>query len=552
MRKIKFPLPFIEFEGFNPQGDAALTLVDLRMIELSYLLRGKPLWWTKIKDPAIRSQWKTEALARKIRGAVLRDAEIEYVLDELEDYALMKNESNGIQPSCHFRVWESDALVSQELRTKLKLAAAALENVPEEEKDWHPRAYNQVLDLVDPSLFCTIYERDQESDTSNDGLKRRPLYDAQEELQAWTYSERFSWIPTDFQLGKNGVPATALGYINNVHPKHKDLITVIESLVGRFSLLWDKVLTDIHPANKDGLPRRGKVVGSYEWTDHPDHPFPDEDERWEEDYNSRLLACAENRIVTQPTVDKRGYRGSGENIRRRKRLYSTQGKVVQVIVKLENIHLTPEQPKYPGGETWLVEGMANERIVASGIYCYDSENITDGKLAFRMGINFEGVDGYKGSDSKGIELTWGMEPGGQSYQIVGRVKTFANRCIAFPNIYQHHVSSFKLVDPTKPGRRKMVALYLVDPETRIPSTSNVAPNQRHWIHDVISETLAQHPHSRKVALPAEVIDMVLDELGNLMTLEEAKEYRLELLDERAAFMDILDEQYIVSDSRNRD
>lgn len=140
-------------------------------------------------------------------------------------------------------------------------------------------------------------------------------------------------------MGKNGVPATALGHINNVHPKHKDLIIVIESLVGRFSLLWDKVLTDIHPANKDGFPRRGKVVGSYDWIDHPDHPFPNEDERWEEDYNSRLYACAENRTINLPTVDKRGYRGSGENIRRRKSLYSTQEKIVQVIVKLENIHL---------------------------------------------------------------------------------------------------------------------------------------------------------------------------------------------------------------------
>ncbi|KAG8914553.1 hypothetical protein FRC00_012512, partial [Tulasnella sp. 408] len=213
---------------------------------------------------------------------------------------------------------------------------------------------------------------------------------------------------------------------------------------------------------------------------------------------------------------------------------------------------TPEQPKYPGGNTWLVEGMANERIVASGIYCYDSENVTDGKLAFRTGVNFEGVDEYEGSDSKAIELTWGIEPEGQSYQIVGRVRTSVNRCVAFPNIYQHHVSSFKLVDPTKPGHRKMVALFLVDPENRIPSTSDLSPNQRHWIHEAISETLAQHPHSKKIALPAEVIDMVLDELDNLMTLEEAQAYRLELLDEREAFMDILDEQYLVSDSYNRE
>ena len=40
-----------------------------------------------------------------------------------------------------------------------------------------------------------------------------------------------------------------------------------------------------------------------------------------------------------------------------------------VIVKLANIVLTPEKPRYEGG-SWHVEGMMNERIVASGIYYY--------------------------------------------------------------------------------------------------------------------------------------------------------------------------------------
>jgi hypothetical protein len=65
---------------------------------------------------------------------------------------------------------------------------------------------------------------------------------------------------------------------------------------------------------------------------------------------------------------------------------SLRGRTVQCIIKLANIHLTPEQPEYKGG-SWHVEGtfvsdssdvsfkahceyvgMVNERIVASGIY----------------------------------------------------------------------------------------------------------------------------------------------------------------------------------------
>ena len=59
---------------------------------------------------------------------------------------------------------------------------------------------------------------------------------------------------------------------------------------------------------------------------------------------------------------------------------------LQVIVKLANIHLTPESPEYKGG-VWHVEGMQNESIVASGIYYYDNNNISESRLSFRLKSN---------------------------------------------------------------------------------------------------------------------------------------------------------------------
>ena len=47
-----------------------------------------------------------------------------------------------------------------------------------------------------------------------------------------------------------------------------------------------------------------------------------------------------------------------------------------------SIILKSEKPRYKGG-TWHVESTANERIVATGIYYYHSENVADGKLVFR-------------------------------------------------------------------------------------------------------------------------------------------------------------------------
>ncbi|KIO24283.1 hypothetical protein M407DRAFT_26298 [Tulasnella calospora MUT 4182] len=540
MSEINFPFPFTDFEAYDEQAETALTLVDLRMIELSYALRSKPLWWINIKDPAIRLKWKAEALEYESRGDKLKETEIEWVFDELDDYGKMRNENTGIQASCHVRIWESDELISQELNSKLKLAVADLEKVPKEEKDWRAGCESQVLDLVDPSLFCTVYGRTQYWNTLNGDGRLEPLDipDSDEDFDNWAYSDRFSLIPTDFQIEDSGAPATALGYINNVHPKkQKDLTAVIECLVGRFSLLWDKVLTTIDPHGW-WLLGRNKVTGSYTWTAHPDYPRPlwEDFTRGSDEAQRKDNLWNEHKIIKLPTVDEHGYHDSGQDITFPD-TYSIQGNKVQIIVKLESIHLTPEKPEYPGG-SWHIEGMANERIVASGIYYYDCENTTESQLAFRVAVNLEGAL-YEEGDSKGIKLTWGLESDEPSNQVVGAVKTSANRCIAWPNIYQHQVSSFKLVDPTKQGHRKIVALFLVDPEKRIPSTSDIPPQQSHWTREAIMEALVQDNRT----LPVELVDMVVDGVDNMMNLEEAKAYREELMEERLAFADTVDKQH---------
>lgn len=246
------------------------------------------------------------------------------------------------KPSCHVRIWESDELISQDLNSRLKSAAAVLEDVPEEEKDWHPNSDDQVLDLVHPSLFCAVYGRTQFWDTTGEDRSLKVLEKPDEEMDGWAYSDQFCWIPTDFQLGYDGAPAKALGYINNVHPRNKDLISVIECLVGRFSLLWDKVLTDIHPEHHGNLPGRTKVTEPYQWIDDPEHPEPDwklEEEVGTVEFMRIHKLWKEQRVIKLPTVDARGYQDSGADITSRDVTYSIQGEEVQIIVKLANIIL---------------------------------------------------------------------------------------------------------------------------------------------------------------------------------------------------------------------
>ena len=53
-------------------------------------------------------------------------------------------------------MYESRSLIPADLTESLVRAVSLLEDVPEEEKDWHPGSKKQVLDLVHPSLYCLV------------------------------------------------------------------------------------------------------------------------------------------------------------------------------------------------------------------------------------------------------------------------------------------------------------------------------------------------------------------------------------------------------------
>ena len=103
--------------------------------------------------------------------------------------------------------------------------------------------------------------------------------------------------------------------------------------------------------------------------------------------------------------------------------------------------------------------------------------------------------------------------------------------LLFPNIYQHRVDPFELADPRKPGYRKILCFFLVDPTTRILSTSDVPPQQKEWATEAMLHSPALH------RLPVELFDMVVDHLGDAyISRKEAEEHREKLMAERANFV----------------
>lgn len=115
-------------------------------------------------------------------------------------------------------------------------------------------------------------------------------------------------------------------------------------------------------------------------------------------------------------------------------------------------------------------------------------------------------------------------------QELGSVITKEGRLLTFPNILQHRVSPFSLADRSMPGHRKILALLSVDPYLPIISSSNVPPQQEKWA--------TERERSIRQALrplPQELKDMVYDDLDTrYMTMDEAKAFRLELMEERSA------------------
>ncbi|OKI44146.1 hypothetical protein A6A28_00645 [Streptomyces sp. CB03578] len=456
------------------------------MMRCSAHLRAKPGWFDKRNDADVVARWTREALDQG-----LTEAQVRYVLAELAHYAALRDGRTGVEVSAVDGVWQSDALVDDGLRSRLREAVRVLEQVPEAEKDWHPGSDGQVLDLVHPSLFCLVNEVS--------GGPERAWLNPTDRYSRYEFSEKFQWLPTDVDVSEDGDVAFR-SYVNNVHPEaHRELASVLPELFARLRPLFENVLTDLRH------PRPLRIEADpYGWYDsepqRPEKSAHGDDEAYAEALSAWELALDdwwENRspvIPDAPDFTPPERPGASDRV-------DLRGRRLQVIVKLATIHLTPDKPEYAGG-SWHVEGMMNERIVSTGIYYWDSENITESRLSFRAALD---DPSYEQNDDNGLREVYGLEDEDALNQTLGSASTPAGRCLAFPNVLQHRVGSFRLTDTTRPGHRKILAFFLVDPSESIVSTSDVPPQQP-W-----SDT-------------------------STMTLEQAKEHREQLMRERKFFV----------------
>ncbi|KAH6891529.1 hypothetical protein B0T10DRAFT_485424 [Thelonectria olida] len=422
------------------------------------------------------------------------------------------------------------------------------------------------------------------------------------------WSTEYQWLPSNVKIEKDG-SAKFTSYINNLHPvKHRDIYRTIEKLIERALPAWDQCITEFHrrngaksggrmeprfcrPADPDDenganwTPELEDVVVPKKETNKDDEASVSgsdsgdecDDDEWEteaEDSDGhtysgtrRIVHWKMTRQAVQPEApDFKAWKYGVEPEFRFQERFDD----LQVIVKMASIELTPDKPSFPAGG-WHVEGQMNEHIVGTALYYVDSENVTPSHLAFRMQTRDEQSDWHVGQDS----YTWmehvygcslGAGNGDACLQNYGSVETREGRLLAFPNVFHHRVSPFELKDKTKPGHRRFIALWLVDPQTRIISTANVPPQQQSWwlerafgnldesnaekvppaIAELLLSKVRNHPGLEAAVkggrpLPAEILAMVQEEFANgnemPMSWEEAKEHRLKLMDVRTAVQD---------------
>lgn len=487
-------------------------------------------------------------------------------------------------------VVKSDRLIPQALVDRLKAAVAPLENVPRDRKDWHPGSDEKVLDLVHPSLWPLLYGRSRILRDQRMGVENcleyygrgfvvpEPDEPGPTVRRPWhtgsipPLSTRFQWLPCDVALGEDG-GASIESYINNVHPvEHAQLYPVIQAFIEKALPAWDivyrwvsefqvqRLMTwkvgrgiPLPDACDEGRKREGDVgEGVGEAVASPEGDAESltlegghgRDEGSDEGEGSDDESDEDEVAMSDDAEPSDGSASEDDSSPPPSRFFHlTTGDVkssgffqgasrIQVIVKLANIHLTPEKPSYAGG-SWHVEGQLNERICATALFYYDSDNITESRLAFRTPANGEELGEklkYRQNDGGSIERAFAIRSDFDTLQDVGSVLTRAGRAIFFPNLFQHRVEPFSLADGSRPGHRKILALFLVDPAVPVISTAHVPPQQRSWWPGADEVRTSSR-------LPPEVAEMIVGNVDVLIDEPEAKRLREELMAERTVLQE---------------
>lgn len=534
-QRIGSPFKHPWWQPFGVIGPAPRCLNEYLTMEISNSIRSKPNWESKYKNEEICQKWIKEIKDQCKDKTNSIDQIIEFVFKELEWYERVERELGAFKVGCDDKILYSNAAISESLKNDFKSGVDKLVASFNGNFDYHPGSDQAVVDLVHPSLFVVQYDK---TPVIRNGVLEVVKYheeiqNVKPDVDCYGISEKFQWLPALMAKNSSG-KFEFESYINNLHPvKHKDLYDSIGAIFNA------------------AIPGLNCTLTRYASKEHIRIPIPIGNDAYTEEY---IRAHEELDLELEREAEETGVDYDWERMEEfeetkaqflREIIPKWEGDPefdkpinlsnfdnLKVIVKLADIELTPERPSYPGG-SWHVEGAINEDIVATVLYYYDIENISESKLSFRTG--FEDPQ-YEQGDNVYTEVIFGLHDEDIMVKDIGNIEAKEDRIVIFPNMFQHHVDPFELTDKTKPGRRRILCFFIVDPyNDKVLSSKQVPPQNNEWWNDATLDYL--FPNNLK----ERILDLKNGETWP-MTFEHAAIVREALMEERSA-RESLDDGY---------
>ncbi|PFH57035.1 hypothetical protein XA68_15594 [Ophiocordyceps unilateralis] len=516
----------------------ALLIREVCMMKMVEDVTNEPKWWLDASSPDACARWKQEALDRNWAGyrkygdftPAMTDACINEICLKAEVF-----QKTGLVPIFDAYACAVKSVVASDLISRLQSAASSLEDAPEEQVQhlvhpslW-PFIYGRTRILTKDTInvhncLASIGRGELLASPDAAQAELKPRW-PEEDCQPSPLSVLYQWLPSEVKIDSNG-HSSIDSYINNLHPTHHaQLYSVINSFIEKSLPAWDLIyrwpsreLGSCYKETFDGLGFRrietlygGPVCTVSSICDKlgccpesrplaPGESKRKRDEMCDDGYKSSNRARLDKEwyeathplfvpdAVEPVNEDKPKSRFTPFSLRPDEintSAFFNHASRIQVIVKLVTINLTPESPAYHGGK-WHVEGQLGDHICATALFLYDDENVGDSGVAFRVSCTQEYVadqmDGQWG-DHWSMTRIFALDSDDwmkNKLQDLGSTLLRQGRAIFFPNIFLQRILPFSLTDISRPGHRKMLALFLVDPAIPIISTANVPPQQPGW------------------------------------------------------------------------
>jgi len=286
--------------------------------------------------------------------------------------------------------------------------------------DFHPKSNDIVRDLVHPALYP--YVKGVSRVKKDAELPPQPSEGDANDFWGRPYEDsKFQWLPTPFEVSKEG-KCQIKEYINNLDKAlfpglYRDLEQLFETFLPYFEEVWSyaKAMT---------------FFAGEEDAEESAPPF-----------------------VKEPV--------------------SFKGQELQIIPKIVEYQLQPDQ-SYEG--VWHAEGMSHENIVMTGIYFLDrSQHMSGGDLRFKRAFTV----------AERNRVFWEIPQSrphvvnnfaSEGFVPLGRFPTEEGFLLVFPNCHVHKIAKI-INNSAEAVKRRIVVFFFVNPEKKIVSTREVAPQQ---------------------------------------------------------------------------